>query len=535
MSRFKISVLALSCVVFFSAFSCGCKSKKTRKTTDETRRATALVDDFCAYFKSGKYDKIDKLIGGTSKEFKKLKECNDSGGKDVLEAARKRISYEVGDVTVSDDEGEAVIRFSYFDAKKVGKSIKNDSSLRDIKGMIETAKDAELEFTCSLSYDDDWLIDADSVDEICSGMFPFLDDIFFEPGQQDPGQDPYATRIPVTTTPANQTMTVISTEWFDGHYSLVPAYHESVEFIRFWVVFSGLFDEEQEVTFEFVDAAGNTYEDTAIIEEGTCYVACDWEPKAKLPTGKLTCTVYDSKHNIIATGTVDIVPDSQHIAMPVYGLHCDMVNKDGIVVPGYRKGVSYIAADIDIDHLEPDYEITYEYSKLDDRKMGTLLFSKSVKMDSTNAILPWEGLSDPEPGNYVFMVFDPDNHTLFTLEFKILDDGEEFEMDSNEASLFRSAWCEEAESYDVIDKISKKASHVYFHFETVDFYKYMEFDYEVLDGSGKKYKEGTVFMANTYIAEIEIPLDEDYKGALSIKVYNPSGSLLCESSIEQES
>ena len=63
----------------------------------------------------------------------------------------------------------------------------------------------------------------------------------------------------------------------------------------------------------------------------------------------------------------------------------------------------------------------------------------------------------------------------------------------------------------------------------------MEFDYEVLDGSGKKYKEGTVFMANTYIAEIEIPLDEDYKGALSIKVYNPSGSLLCESSIEQES
>ena len=42
-------------------------------------------------------------------------------------------------------------------------------------------------------------------------------------------------------------------------------------------------------------------------------------------------------------------------------------------------------------------------------------------------------------------------------------------------------------------------------------------------------------MANTYIAEIEIPLDEDYKGALSIKVYNPSGSLLCESSIEQES
>ncbi len=529
MSRFRFPALALSCVVFFSAFSCGCKSKKSKKTTEETRRATALVDDFCAYFKSGKYDKIDKLIGGTSKEFKKLKECNDSGAKDVLEAARKRISYKIGDVTVSDDEGEAVVLFSYFDAEKVKKSITDDSSLSEIKGLVENAKEKEMEFTCNLSLDDDWMIDAESVDEICSDMFPFLDDIHYEPGQTDPSRDPYSTPAP-----GNQTLTVIDGSWYDRKFTMVPAYHESVDFVRFWVVFRETCDE-QEVTFELVDAAGNTYEDTAIIEEGTCYVACDWEPKAKLPTGKLTCTVYDSKHNIIATGTVDIVPDSQHIAMPVYGLHCDMVNKDGIVVPGYRKGVSYIAADIDIDHLEPDYEITYEYSKLDDRKMGTLLFSKSVKMDSTNAILPWEGLSDPEPGDYVFMVFDPDNHTLFTLEFKILDDGEEFEMDSNEASFFRSAWCEEAESYDVIDKISKKASHVYFHFETVDFYKYMEFDYEVLDGSGKKYKEGTVFMANTYIAEIEIPLDEDYKGALSIKVYNPSGSLLCESSIEQES
>ena len=148
MSRFRFPALALSCVVFFSAFSCGCKSKKSKKTTEETRRATALVDDFCAYFKSGKYDKIDKLIGGTSKEFKKLKECNDSGAKDVLEAARKRISYKIGNVTVSDDEGEAVVLFSYFDAEKVRKSITDDSSLSEIKGLVENAKEKEMEFTC---------------------------------------------------------------------------------------------------------------------------------------------------------------------------------------------------------------------------------------------------------------------------------------------------------------------------------------------------------------------------------------------------
>ena len=60
------------------------------------------MDDFCAYFKSGKYDKMDKLVDGSSKELERLKDISNSEAKELLDAARKRISYTVSDVSVSD-------------------------------------------------------------------------------------------------------------------------------------------------------------------------------------------------------------------------------------------------------------------------------------------------------------------------------------------------------------------------------------------------------------------------------------------------
>ncbi|MBP5416627.1 MAG: hypothetical protein J6Y58_03785 [Clostridiales bacterium] len=532
MSRHRLPVLAITCVMFFSIFSCGCKSKKTKKTTDETRRATALLDDFCAYLKSGKFDKMDKLIDGSSKEINTLKAYTSSDAKDILETARKRMSYEVSDVKVSGESGEARLSFHYFDVEAVSGKISDDSTSRDIKNLISEASEKELEFTCALSNKDAWYIDAQSADEVAGTLFSFMKHTRIKPEDPSPTKGPGPGTSTTTTVPASYPLIEMWGEWYDRDYNNAYGYHESDTFVRYMVSFIGSFYDE-EVTYEFTDAAGNTYKDTAVMDDGDNYVYCEYEPKAKLPVGTLTCIVYDAEQNCVSTGSIEIFPDGQTIPRPMYVFDFHMIDQNGDHVPGYEKNTNYIAAFISLDHLEPDTVLTYQINRLENSGREVRVFDGSVKPDGLTAVLPWEGVSNVEPGEYGIVVSAGDQ-VLYAYSFTVLADGQKFTVDSPEAELFRDAWCEEANTYEVIDSISKKAHYVYYHFVTIEYYTYMEFSYEVLDGSGNKYKEGKAVLTNSDTVEINIPLDSDYKGKLTIKVYNPSGNLLCESSIEQE-
>ncbi len=535
MRRLRIPVLAVSCVMFFSIFSCGCKSDKSKKSTDETRRATALLDDFCAYLKSGKFNKLSKLIDGTSKEADTLNTYTSTEAKDILEAARKRLSYDISDVSVSEDGGQAKLSFQYFDVEEVSAEINEDCTSQEIKKMISDAKEKELEFSCALSLDEDWYVDAKSADEIVSSLFSFMKNADIKPSETIPtsDRDPGTTTTTTVAAPPSYPLREIWSDWYDGNYNNVYGFHESDTFMRYMVSFDGSYYGE-EVTFSFTDANGNSYENTAVIENGDNIVTCEYMPKAKLPIGTLTCRVYDVKQNLVSTGTIEIFPDGKNIPEPLHVLDFHMIGPDGEPVPGYEKNTNYIAGSITLDHLEPDTVLLYRYDRQDNSGLVMKVYEGAVTPQSLKVTLPWEGVTSPEPGDYTITVCTADTEVLYIYAFRVLADGQTFTVDDPEAELFRDAWCESAGTYSLIDKISKKASYVYYHVETIEFYQYMEFTYEVLDGSGNKYKEGKAIMINSDTVEIEIPLDSDYKGKLSVKVYNPSRSLLCESSIEQE-
>ena len=86
-----------------------------------------------------------------------------------------------------------------------------------------------------------------------------------------------------------------------------------------------------------------------------------------------------------------------------------------------------------------------------------------------------------------------------------------------------------------LDKLSKRAKCVFYQVHTVESFDYMELTYEVADGEGKVFQSGNTTICASDKAEIiEIPLDIDIKGSLTIRTYTPSGKLLRESTIEEE-
>ena len=526
MRKIRAQALILACLMAISIILAGCGSKKSGKDRDENRRASAMLDDFCAYLKSGKYDKMDKLVDGSSKELERLKDISNSETKELLDAARKRISYTVSDVSVSDDEGEAILTVTYFDVNEVKKG-KSGGSARDLKSLINAAKEDELDFSVKLSYDEDWLIDDKSADEILSDLFDFI-------GELDIDTKP-TTAAPSTS--AAQNLTELSSTWYDDQFNYVQAYHQSADFIRFMVVFwENCYGET--VTYEFCDENYNIYQDSCVVDNGDNFVYCDWSPDYMLPTGWISCTVYDGNNNIITVGCIEIVADTEPIPQQLYVLDCHMVDAVGKAVPGYTVDTDYIAAEITVDHAASDTVINYEYYRMaDDLSLHSdvLCFRGSVNADTTTLNLPWLEVKDPEPGDYYVLIFDVHQTSLRSIEFKVLDKGQSFKPDSRDATFFTETWCEEPDMKNALDKLSKRAKCVFYQVHTVESFDYMELTYEVADGEGKVFQSGNTTICASDKAEIiEIPLDIDIKGSLTIRTYTPSGKLLRESTIEEE-
>ena len=521
MRRVRLQALALSCVMVFSLFSSGCGSKKkSGKDSKEYRQAEAMLDDFCAYFKRGKYDKLDKMIDGTSKELATLKEFQDSAAKDLLEAANNRIIYQIGDIKIDGDEAEADLTITYFDAKDLAKKIDSDSSYREIKSAINAAEEDEFQFTCDLTYDDDWMIDSGSVDEIAKELFSFLSRIGIE-----------APPTPVPT--RAQTLTEFSSYWYDEDFNTVLAYNQSAKLIRFMVTFwEPCYGET--ITYEYSDANGNTFTETVIVDNGDDFVYCDWRPTNKIAPGWIACTVYDTNMTIITVGCIEIYEDGRTIPEQIYILGSHMIDKDGIAVPGYHQGDTYIAAETQIDHAAPGTMLSYTYYKKTGSLVDEAIGEGAIDASSTRLILPLENTKDLEPGDYYIVIYDAQSAQIWQSDFEILYSGKEFTPDMPSTKYYVDGWSMQYMIYDVQYEIPKGTQKIYYYFETLDYVIYMPFTYELTDGKGKKIKEGPCTMVYSDESWIEIDIPSKINGSLTIKIFNPDGTLLRESTIQEE-
>ena len=357
MSKKRWQALVLAGAVLMSMFLGGCKTskkEKEKKSKGAEKKAEAMLDDFCAYLKSGKYEKLEKLIDGDSKGVAKLLGFKDSPAEYVHEAARKRISYSIESVTVDEkkESGEATVVITYFDVKDLKKKIYEDYSIRDICRAVGEAKELDLEFDVDLVLDDEWLIDAGSVDTIVDELYSFMEEIDLD------------VEPTVSTTKVKE-LTEFSSSWQDEYYNTVEGYHQSAKYIKYSVIlWENCYGET--VRYEFEDDNGVAYSGECYLDGGTDMVECIWEPTSKITSDWIACYVYDANGGIISVGCAQIYGDDEQIPVNnVYIYDVCMVDENGQKVPGYHINDTYIAAEIEMGNYGQNVELTYEFARND--------------------------------------------------------------------------------------------------------------------------------------------------------------------------
>ncbi|MBO4928559.1 MAG: hypothetical protein J5379_09970 [Clostridiales bacterium] len=526
MRKIRFQALAMAGVVMMSMFLGGCKDskKKTAKDKGATKQATAVLDDFCAYYKSGKFEKLEKLIDGKSKGLEKLKDYSESPAKDVFEAARKRISFSIEEVVVDDDEetAEATVVFEYFDVDDLKKKIKKDDTSGDIRKAVTDAKDLDLEFQVDMVFDgEDWYVDSGSMDQIEEEMFSFMEDLNLEV-------------VPVTPTPIPaKEMEVFSSTWYDDKCNEVQGYHESSTYIRFMVILWDSYDNET-VTFEFEDYNGSLYSGEYTITNYSDVVDCIWYPTSKLQKGGLTCCVYDSQGRLVAVGCTNVYGDDEDIPAPLYIVSCSMIDKNQNPVPGYHEGDGNIAAKVMLVG-DGKTNVYYDFCTVDPQTyLQTVLYSNTVSSDDDGsmAILPWEGMDSIELGTYRLNVYSTTGDLSWSTEFSVVESGKDFPMDEDAAEIYYSCFSLDYWGCDIKGSVPAGTESVYYMFETFSYYTYMKFHFILKDSSGNVVLEGDSILIDDDEARVVIDLSEVEKGTLTMTVLNPDGSVLVEDTLE---
>lgn len=528
MNKRRFQALVMTTVMIVSIILSGCNNsgKKNKKKRSPEQRATAMLDDVCAYIKSAKYEKIEDMISGRSKWAGTLENYRDSEVKDVFEAARKRIKYSIEDVKADEDdgEGEAVIVFTYFDTKDFRKEITHDSTAREIVKAIEGAKDKKIEVEVELVYDDDWMIEGESFDEISVALFDFIEDL---------GMD----TIPAPTTSQTSKIPAVQESyyaWYDLNFDEVDAFHQTTDRIRLMICF---WDpaQKQTLTYEFEDYEGNMCEGSVDIEDGDTSVYIDWYPAYTIPVGWISCTVYDGSGNLVTVACVEIIDDNEPLPVKFFVDDCKLVDENGIPVPGYHESDKFLQAYISIDKFE-DVKITYALFEGDGIGSDSKeIYRNTVTPTSNSVDLPMTDLPNPGPGMYTLIVYDMSGSEKRYLTFDILADSEEFEMDVTRAISYYDCFTwEEDDRFKYIDEIPADAKKIRYYAYTQDYYLYVQFTYKVVDGAGNVLGEGISNIVTDDEVMVEIDLSSLVKGPVTITVYNPDGSVLSQKSIEEE-
>ena len=526
MRKTRFQALTMVVVMLFTMMAAGCKKteNKTRKEKGEAKKAEAMLDDFCAYLKNGKYEKLEKLVDGESSEVKKAKDLMKSEVEDIFAAARKRISFSIENVSLDKDEteGTAELVFDYFRTKDVIREVSSTATERDYRLAVEGAKKEEVRIEVELVRDDNWLITEDSTDKVFTALFSFLEDLNLDVA---PTTIPEPTQAPVE---------IYDARWYDEELNEVVGYRESEKFLRYaafsWDTFHG-----ETYSYEFEDENGNSlYKGEYTAANGTDAIYCDWEPTSKIPQGYIACYIYDSDGQMLTGECVKIYGDDEPMPREYYASNYYFIGSEGDVVPGYNVGDEYVALKMQLyEYTDPPFEIYYEYIKdpYDYSYGEEIVYAGFATVSSDSVILPWENLPELEAGEYECRVYSVWDYPEYYCRFNVIPEGEKFTYDVDAAEAYFGDFSEDPEGWGIYD-VSKSTETIYYIVYVDQAYSYMGYTYKLTDSKGKVLDEGLQEVYCQTRVLIELNMKGAEVGTMKIEVFNPDGSLLVEGTIE---
>ena len=524
----KIVSMCLISAMLFSGYKK--KEEKKKRDTTDIRHAESLLDDFCAYLKSGKFDKLSKLIDGESDWIEDLTEMKSSVGSSVLDKCLKRIDYEFEDTSASEDdeEGESTVVITYFETKDVTKKTESDSSKTEIEDLIDDAEEIEIEFSVDLVFDDDWLIKSKSVDSICKELFGFLTDYDIMNTQGEPSQNPTGNLPPFEE---------CYSWWYDDSYNTLNGIYESCDYVNYYVVTYEYYSNVT-VTYEFVDDNGQiVYEGDYTLGYSDDVICCEGYFSSKLPAGELTCNVYDPNGQLFSVGSIEVFEDGSYIYVDVYMSDFNMIDDNNMPVPGFTTEDTSMRSSFYV-YANTDQPLTLVY-KIYHSNNGSFyddefIFDGEIEVDypacSDEIVFEWN--DEPmEAGEYAILFEDIGGNTISIYIFQVIEPDEEFENDEDSAEVYYSCFYKNRSSCYEVTSINQGTDSVVYQLITEDYYECMGFTFELVDESGKTLAEGKFYIMN-YDDEVMIDITglKDCKpGDLTLTVYNPDGSVLDES------
>ncbi|MBR3057846.1 MAG: hypothetical protein IKG93_07725 [Clostridiales bacterium] len=345
--------ICLIFLVMLAAVACRSNTKGSKKEKTPQEQTEALLDDFCAFLKSGKYDKMAPLTDPPCKMLDKLKEYSRSEVSGILDTSLKELSYKIESIEEVDGGTKAKVVFTYFDTTMLVGRSDEVTSTNEVVSLIKNAENIEIEceVKCGpLASGEAWRINGDDAETMCQVLFGYIEKLQF--GTQATESTTALYFIPFS---------VYECVWYDEKYNELPGLHESTRLFRTYMVTWDYYNNVT-VRYEFVDSKDNVlYSGETTLMNRTDIIEIELKPKEKLPLGILTCKVYDPADKCFVESQIEVFKDGYRIPVEFHFTNAFFVDETGEQVTKYEFGTQYIAVKLvgeyDTRNLLFNYEI----------------------------------------------------------------------------------------------------------------------------------------------------------------------------------
>lgn len=535
MRRTRLQALSVALVMILTMFAAGCgkKEKKGKEERGESKRAESMLEDFCAFLRNGKYDRVARLIDGTSSELELLQEYQKSPAAGILQAASERVGFEIQNVVLESDEksGTAQVVCTYIHRDDLMGRIAADSSEKEIRQAISEAATEEQSFTLILVKTEDWQIQEESAEKLIQVLFPYIKELEL---------DTAPTTIP---TPTPITVEAEYCKWFDESYNEVEGYHVSTKYVHYrlvtWNVFHG--ERFHFVFFSANDADNALYEGDVSAGFNENFVDCEWRPSSTLvAVERLCCRVYDENGmEIMVSGdaSIRIFPDDQEIPVDYHWVTRRLVDARGNCVPGYHEGDTYVGMQIElIDYSQP-FEIHYQLrraSQDDAQHTQEVVYDGKVLVLSSLVTCSCSDMDPLETGMYYFVLFDASGkEDIYPCVVPVLETGADFEYSTDPMVIADSFWTLEPGGYmNRATSVSAGTETIYYAMTFTSYHDYTALTFKLFDRNGSVIDEGEEVLYNTDQVELALNMTLAQEGEMKLEVYDCDGHLFHTSKIE---
>jgi hypothetical protein len=398
MTRSAKRILSIGCVILLlSGTVSSCKKRNTGSSQDASAVAEQQIrntlDDFFAYIKVAKTDKISARSDDPAPLEEYLREVTETSGTKPFETSCRRVDAEVVSVTSSGEEGSAEVEVSYADPQTIKEKAALAGGFADIGKLSESISTAPVvtkEFKLDMHHvDGSWKITSRSTREILEVLFGYLT------------ETDLIAEIPETTTePVTMNISVFDAYWVNEKGEEIGGYYCSEKNICLYVYTWNTYTNV-DIKYEYLDASGSIlYTNSFFMKNNTDWIACAWKPEKALPEGDIYCRLYEPSGEEFHTSKVTIFNEGDMIPFPItWTEDSGWLDKDGNPVEYYTEDTTLFA--YRGSSLKPYQGLSLKYRFVDDE--GQVLYEGKMDLEQ-------------ETETFMFSMELPEGYTLYPEE-----------------------------------------------------------------------------------------------------------------------